>query len=60
MPPAEAAADKCHGVAKFDVVTGAQASAKPSAPSYTSVFAKALIAEARHDDRIVAINAAMP
>ncbi|HEY1721670.1 MAG TPA: 1-deoxy-D-xylulose-5-phosphate synthase [Magnetospirillaceae bacterium] len=59
-PPAEASADKYHGVSAFDVVTGKQAPAKPSAPSYTSVFAKALIAEARHDDRIVAINAAMP
>jgi 1-deoxy-D-xylulose-5-phosphate synthase len=59
-PPAEASADKYHGVTAFDVVTGAQAPAKPSAPSYTSVFAKGLIAEARHDDRIVAINAAMP
>jgi 1-deoxy-D-xylulose-5-phosphate synthase len=59
-PPAEASADKFHGVTPFDVVTGAQAPAKPSAPSYTSVFAKALIAEARHDDRVVAINAAMP
>ncbi len=59
-PPAEASADKYHGVTAFDVVTGAQATAKPSAPSYTSVFAEGLIAEARHDDRIVAINAAMP
>jgi 1-deoxy-D-xylulose-5-phosphate synthase len=59
-PPAEASADKYHGVTPFDVVTGKQAPAKPSAPSYTSVFAKALIAEAKADDRIVAINAAMP
>ncbi|SOD90604.1 1-deoxy-D-xylulose-5-phosphate synthase [Caenispirillum bisanense] len=59
-PPAEAAADKYHGVSKFDVVTGDQVKAKPNAPSYTAVFAKALIEEARHDDRIVAISAAMP
>jgi len=59
-PPAEASADKFHGVTPFDVVTGAQAPAKPSAPSYTSVFAKGLIAEAKADDKIVAINAAMP
>ena len=59
-PPAEASADKFHGVTPFDVVTGAQAPAKPSAPSYTSVFAKGLMAEAKHDDKIVAINAAMP
>ncbi len=45
--PAEAAADKYHGVQKFDVITGAQAKAPPGPPSYTSVFAKALIAEAK-------------
>jgi 1-deoxy-D-xylulose-5-phosphate synthase len=59
-PPAEAAADKYHGVVKFDVATGAQVKGKASAPSYTGVFAKALIAEAEADDRIVAITAAMP
>jgi 1-deoxy-D-xylulose-5-phosphate synthase len=58
--PAENSADKYHGVVKFDVATGAQAKSTPKAPSYTSVFAKALIAEAKVDDRIVAINAAMP
>jgi len=58
--PAEKSADKYHGVVKFDVATGAQAKSTPKAPSYTSVFAKALIAEAKVDDRIVAINAAMP
>ena len=58
--PAEAAADKCHAVSKFDVVTGHQAKAKPNAPSYTSVFAEALIEEARHDDKLIAITAAMP
>lgn len=58
--PAEAAADKYHGVAKFDVVTGAQAKAKPNAPSYTSVFGEALVQEGGHDDKIVAITAAMP
>ncbi|WP_404379061.1 1-deoxy-D-xylulose-5-phosphate synthase [Caenispirillum salinarum] len=58
--PAEAAADKYHGVSKFDVVTGTQAKAKPNAPSYTSVFANALVAEAREDDKVVAITAAMP
>ncbi len=59
-PPAEASADKYHGVAKFNVVTGAQAKPKPAAPSYTRVFADSLIAEARKDERIVAITAAMP
>lgn len=58
--PAERSADKYHGVAKFDVVTGTQAKAIANAPSYTSVFAKALIAEAEADPAIVAITAAMP
>jgi 1-deoxy-D-xylulose-5-phosphate synthase len=59
-PPAEAAADKYHGVGKFDVITGAQAKAPVNAPSYTKVFAQSLIQEAREDDKIVAITAAMP
>jgi 1-deoxy-D-xylulose-5-phosphate synthase len=59
-PPAETAADKYHGVAKFDVVTGKQAKPAPKAPAYQNVFAKALIAEAEHDDKIVAVTAAMP
>ncbi len=59
-PPAEAAADKYHGVTKFDVVTGVQAKPKANAPSYTSVFSQALLAEAEADDKIVAITAAMP
>ncbi|MBL8598819.1 MAG: 1-deoxy-D-xylulose-5-phosphate synthase [Devosia sp.] len=58
--PAETSADKYHGVSKFNVVTGAQAKAPSNAPSYTSVFAESLIDEARRDDRIVAITAAMP
>ena len=58
--PAEASAEKYHGVAKFDVVSGDQSKSQPKAPSYTSVFAKALINEAEQDDRIVAITAAMP
>ena len=58
--PAESATDKYHGVAKFDVITGTQHKAKSNAPSYTSVFAKQLIREAAADERIVAINAAMP
>ena len=58
--PAEASADKYHGVAKFNVVTGEQAKAPPGPPSYTKVFANALIAEAEADERIVAITAAMP
>ncbi|MFT4184512.1 MAG: 1-deoxy-D-xylulose-5-phosphate synthase [Rhizobium sp.] len=58
--PAEAAADKYHGVNKFDVITGAQAKVKPNAPSYTSVFADALVQEAALDDKIVGITAAMP
>jgi 1-deoxy-D-xylulose-5-phosphate synthase len=58
--PAEAAGDKYHGVQKFNVVTGEQAKAPPGPPSYTNVFAKALIAEAEANDKIVAITAAMP
>jgi len=59
--PAEQSADKYHGVVKFDVATGAQAKSKPGgAPAYTKVFAQALIAQARKDDKIVAITAAMP
>jgi 1-deoxy-D-xylulose-5-phosphate synthase len=58
--PAEAAADKYHGVQKFDVITGAQAKAPPGPPSYTNVFAQALIAEARRDPAVCAITAAMP
>jgi 1-deoxy-D-xylulose-5-phosphate synthase len=59
-PPAEAAPDKYHGVARFDVVTGAQAKPASNAPSYTGVFARALIAEAEADSRVVAVTAAMP
>ncbi|WP_419816978.1 1-deoxy-D-xylulose-5-phosphate synthase [Glacieibacterium sp.] len=58
--PAEAAADKYHGVQKFDVITGAQVKSKAGPPSYTNVFAKALVDEATRDDRVVAITAAMP
>ncbi|MDG2522721.1 1-deoxy-D-xylulose-5-phosphate synthase [Caulobacter segnis] len=58
--PAENAADKYHGVVKFDVVTGQQAKSVAAAPSYTKVFAEALIKEADKDDKIVAITAAMP
>ncbi len=57
--PAEASADKGHAVSKFDVATGAQAKASASAPTYTRVFADALVKEAEHDNRIVAITAAM-
>jgi 1-deoxy-D-xylulose-5-phosphate synthase len=58
--PAEASADKYHGVSKFDVATGAQAKSKPNAPSYTSVFGNSLTEEAARDPRIVAVTAAMP
>ena len=59
-PPAEASDDKYHGVVKFDVATGAQAKSKGGAPPYTKVFAESLIKEARKDDKIVAVTAAMP
>ena len=58
--PAETSADKYHGVAKFDVETGAQAKKAGGAPSYTSVFGKALTEEAARDPDIVAVTAAMP
>jgi 1-deoxy-D-xylulose-5-phosphate synthase len=58
--PAENSADKYHGVNKFNVITGDQVKVKPNAPSYTKVFAESLIQEARNDDKIVAITAAMP
>ncbi len=58
--PAEAAADKYHGVARFDVITGEQVKAKPGPPQYQNVFGETLAALADHDPRIVAITAAMP
>ncbi|MBV8592104.1 MAG: 1-deoxy-D-xylulose-5-phosphate synthase, partial [Acetobacteraceae bacterium] len=58
--PAERSADKYHGVSKFNVITGEQAKAPPGPPSYTKVFAEALIAEAERDPAIIAITAAMP
>jgi 1-deoxy-D-xylulose-5-phosphate synthase len=59
-PPAEAAADRYHGVARFDIATGAQAKTKPNAPAYTTVFGQTLTELAAADDRIVAVTAAMP
>ncbi len=58
--PAESSSDKYHGVNKFNVITGDQVKPKPNAPSYTRVFADSLIAEARRDEKIVAVTAAMP
>ena len=58
--PAEASADKYHGVQKFDVITGEQAKSASGPPSYTGVFAQALLAEAERDPTICAITAAMP
>ncbi len=58
--PAETSGDKYHGVSRFDPDTGVQAKSKPAAPSYTSVFARSLIAEAERDPAICAITAAMP
>ncbi|WP_431282144.1 1-deoxy-D-xylulose-5-phosphate synthase [Humitalea sp. 24SJ18S-53] len=58
--PAEASADKYHGVQKFNVITGEQQKAPPGPPAYTKVFSQALITEAALDDRIVAVTAAMP
>jgi 1-deoxy-D-xylulose-5-phosphate synthase len=58
--PAEQSADKYHGVVKFDVATGVQAKAKSNAPSYQKVFGESLIKEAKKDDKIIGITAAMP
>ncbi|HTC01796.1 MAG TPA: 1-deoxy-D-xylulose-5-phosphate synthase, partial [Xanthobacteraceae bacterium] len=58
--PAEKSADKYHGVVKFDVATGAQVKSKPAAPAYQKVYGESLIKEAKKDDKIVAITAAMP
>lgn len=58
--PAENSADRGHARAKFDVITGEQKKAPSNAPSYTKVFAEALIREAEADSKIVAVTAAMP
>lgn len=58
--PAEQSADKYHGVAKFDVITGTQKKSAPNAPAYTKVFANSLVKHAERDDKVVAVNAAMP
>ena len=59
-PFAGPSAEKYHAVPKFDVITGTQQKSAGNAPSYTSVFAKGLMAAAEQDDKIVAITAAMP
>ncbi|WP_436643015.1 1-deoxy-D-xylulose-5-phosphate synthase [Microbaculum sp. FT89] len=58
--PAEKSDDKYHGVSRFNVVTGEQAKGATKAPSYTKVFAESLVEEARKDDKICAVTAAMP
>ncbi len=58
--PAEIAKDKMHGVAKFDIVTGSQYKLKSNRPTFTKVFANALIKEAQKDEKIIGITAAMP
>ncbi len=58
--PAEKASDKYHGVERFNIITGAQDKAPSNAPSYTSVFSSSLIDEAKRDEKIVAVHAAMP
>ena len=58
--PAEQSADKYHGVAKFDVISGKQHKSPSNAPSYTKVFAEQLIKQAEADDKITAVTAAMP
>ncbi|MGV6801329.1 MAG: 1-deoxy-D-xylulose-5-phosphate synthase [bacterium] len=58
--PAETSADKYHGVSKFDVVSGKQFKGNSNAPSYTSVFSRQLLKEARKDEKIIGVTAAMP
>ena len=58
--PAEKARDRGHATAKFNVITGEQKKAPSNAPSYTRVFADALLSEAASDDKICAVTAAMP
>ena len=58
--PAEAAADKYHGVQKFDVVSGVQVKAPPGPPAYQNVFGETLTKLAETDPKICAITAAMP
>ena len=58
--PAEAAADKFHGVGRFNIITGVQAAKASNAPTFTSVFANSLIREGENDEKIVAVTAAMP
>ena len=58
--PAESSSDKYHGVSKFDILSGEQKKSKPNAPSYTSVFGNSLVKQAKEDNRIVAVTAAMP
>ena len=58
--PAEKSEDKYHGVSKFNVITGEQVKSSSKAPSYTKVFANALIKHAKKDKSIVAVTAAMP
>ncbi|MBK1622743.1 1-deoxy-D-xylulose-5-phosphate synthase [Afifella marina] len=58
--PAEASADKYHGVSRFNVITGEQAKGRSNAPSYTKVFATSLVQEAQEDEKVVAVTAAMP
>ncbi|GJL85255.1 MAG: 1-deoxy-D-xylulose-5-phosphate synthase [Micavibrio sp.] len=58
--PAENSPDKMHGVKKFNIITGDQVKSTPGAPSYTKIYAQSLINEARKDDKIIGITAAMP
>jgi len=58
--PAEEARDKYHGVGRFNVTTGEQVKLPANAPSFTRIFADSLVEEARQDEKIVAITAAMP
>ena len=58
--PAETSEDKFHGVSKFNINTGKQEPKSTNLPAYTKVFSDQLIEEAKSDEKIIAITAAMP
>ena len=57
--PAEADPERFHGVGAYDIATGTSAKKIAGPPTYTSVFGKALVREARVDEHIIAITAGM-
>ena len=58
--PAEGSQTQFHGVTPFDKVTGEMQKKTGSAPSYTSIFGKALVEIMKRRKDVVGITAAMP